>query len=555
MVKFKKFKLNLFIFLFVFNKCALQLPPEGGHIDLTPPEVVSTFPVNGTINYSKNYFEIEFSEYIDKRSFKEALFISPAIVGKMIFKWTNKTVEVIAEKGFKENTTYVVTIGTDVIDLNNKNRMLNSYNLTFSTGDKIDEKIISGRIFDKQADGSLIYVYRFLTDTTNYLLQKPDYISQAGKTGEFFVKGLPDGKFRVFAVKDQFRDLLFQPDQDLIGFPYDDIALSAEDSILSNLNFHLSKIDTTPPRIIDIRMLDQNHLLVKFSDELDLSKLNQQNFKVIDTLNQKVTKISYLYNVVNKQDELILIPDNKLNSTGDLLLSAQDISDKYGNVLIDEKISFVTTEKSDTNKLKISKIEPADLKIDHTISKLRIYFDDAFIKDSIQKALNYYDINKNRIDFKINFLNDATIEINPIEKLKPDTKYQIELELRKLPDVTGNLVDTTIILNLTTMSDFDFSGLSGKIISNKNNIILVLESEINSELKYYHKANGDKAFGFNRILPGKFKLWAFEDRNKNNIYDYGSLRPFEFSEKFYMYPETIEIKPRWNLTDVIFKID
>lgn len=554
MVKFKKIRIIFSIVLLFLYGCALQLPPEGGEIDLIPPEIVSTFPVSGTVNYSKNYFEIKFSEYVDKRSFREALFISPTIEGEMEVDWSGKNVEVYFPEGFKENTTYVITIGTDVVDLNNKNRMANAFNLYFSTGNKIDQKIISGKVYDSQADGTMLFAYHFLSDTTNYLLKKADYISQAGKDGQFSIQGLPKGTFRIFAVKDQFRDLIFQPEQDRIGIPYLDIVLTEEDSVYSGLNFYLTKIDTVPPRVLEVKMLDQMHLLVKFSEELKLETLKKESFKIVDTLSQLISEIQYLFSPLNKSNELVLVPEQKFETQEDFFLEISNIEDNFNNILFHEKVSFVYSEKRDTNSLKIIKIEPPDFKIDYVNPQIKIFFDDAFQKEQIEQALNFMDSNNNNILIKISYINDATLIINSIQKLKPDNKYRLEINMNLLPDATGNLSDTTIFYDFNTKAEFEFSGLSGKVVSDNDNLIIVLESELNSGNKYYVKLGSKKTFEFERILPGRYKLWAFEDRNKNGKYDFGLLSPFEFSERFYFYPEIIEIKARWSLSDLIFTI-
>ncbi len=53
--------------------CANQLPPGGGEVDKIPPEIIYSYPENGTINFKDDYIEFEFSEYVDKRSFKDAI--------------------------------------------------------------------------------------------------------------------------------------------------------------------------------------------------------------------------------------------------------------------------------------------------------------------------------------------------------------------------------------------------------------------------------------------------------------------------------------------------
>ena len=115
------------LFSFILLKCANQLPPGGGEVDLIPPEIIEVYPEPGTIMFDDDYFEIDFSEYVDKRSVKEAIFISPYIEEGLDYEWTGTSLTATFKKGLEEDKTYTITIGTDVVDHNNINRMAQSY--------------------------------------------------------------------------------------------------------------------------------------------------------------------------------------------------------------------------------------------------------------------------------------------------------------------------------------------------------------------------------------------------------------------------------------------
>ena len=181
----------IFILLsFFLIQCANQLPPSGGEVDRIPPEIEEVYPADGTTNYDEDYFEIDFSEYVDKRSVREAVFISPFIEGALNFDWTGTSVEVSFPEGLRKDLTYTITIGTDVVDRNNNNRMLQSFSFSFSTGDKIDRKMISGKIFGKVKEGIFLYAYTLGDETDTLLTRKPDYVSQSGQNGIYTLSGL-----------------------------------------------------------------------------------------------------------------------------------------------------------------------------------------------------------------------------------------------------------------------------------------------------------------------------------------------------------------------------
>ena len=82
-------------FALIFFRCANQLPPTGGVIDKIPPEIIEVSPANGTVNFDGNSVEITFSEYVDKRSVQNSVFISPAVEGEIEYDWSGKSLEII----------------------------------------------------------------------------------------------------------------------------------------------------------------------------------------------------------------------------------------------------------------------------------------------------------------------------------------------------------------------------------------------------------------------------------------------------------------------------
>lgn len=124
-------RLNVFgvvALLFLMNGCAGERAPEGGPIDTTPPEIIDVYPPPNTTEYSSSHISLEFSKYVERRSVEESIFISP-YVKDVKFDWSGREVELSFRDSLRKNTTYVVTVGTDVVDVNNRNRMAHAYRL------------------------------------------------------------------------------------------------------------------------------------------------------------------------------------------------------------------------------------------------------------------------------------------------------------------------------------------------------------------------------------------------------------------------------------------
>ena len=328
MVSISKSKLKNIIILisaFFISQCANQLPPQGGEIDRIPPTIIEVYPEDGTTYFNDDYFELGFSEYVEKRSVKEAIFISPAIDGDLELDWSGKYVRVYFPDELKQNVTYVITIGTDVLDYNNKNRMAEALSFTFSTGPEIDRRAITGKIFDDKPQGIMLFGYFLKGAEPNPLEKKPDYISQTSSDGNYKLAGLAAGSYRIFAVQDEFRDLLYQPDQDEIGIPYRDVELAETDTLFTGLDFILTKIDTVKPRLLGASMTDRNHILVNFSEELSKQKIKPINFYLIDSTENKRIQIKYAFKGNTKPSEIVLVPNEILSNSNSVFLFADTI--------------------------------------------------------------------------------------------------------------------------------------------------------------------------------------------------------------------------------------
>ena len=552
----KKIKYPLLFLLGLFlSGCANQLPPGGGEIDKIPPKIVETYPENGATNYNENYIEFTFSEYVDKRTVKDALFISPAVDGDLELDWSGKSVRIYFPGQLRDSVTYVVTLGTDVVDYNNKNRMAESYTLTFSTGPEIDRRVISGRIYDKAPSGTMLFAYKLAADTVNPSTTKPDYISQAGDNGFFKLAGLAAGKYRVFAVADQFRDLLYQAEQDKIGVPFEDIILAPEDTLFSGLNFFLTEEDTTAPRMIKAIMTDRFHILLELSEEIDSSIVTASNYSIIDSTTGNQFNPLYAFNKISDSKQIVLVIDTTLDVARDYYLKAGTLKDKQGNIYHDEITQFTVSENPDTSRPKVIRTIPQEGgRTDFVNDSIMFYFDDAFDTVKALTGIMLSDTSLHKIKYSVNFPDNATLILKPSGRLKSGEVYLIKFDLSKFEDAAGNNGDTIYTYRFITINEIDFTGASGTIVNVPltDNPYVILQGTDNNGKKYAQYLQKGSKFEFNRVFPGKYLLWCYLDRDSSQTYDRGNPYPFKPSEEFSFYPDTLNLRARWGQMDILY---
>ncbi len=557
---FKKSKDVLFFFIlfsvltFIYSGCAKQVPPSGGPVDKTPPTVVATIPFDGTTDFKGDELSVTFSEYIDKNSFRNAFFISP-VVRNMKYDWSGKTVTISFHDSLKKNTTYSVIIGTDVKDLNNRNKMALPYAFSFSTGDKIDKGEISGKVFDSKPQGITIFIYKNLSDTITPAIVKPNYISQSGKNGEYLVTGLGDGSYRAFAVRDKNSNLLWDSENEEIGIQFKPIALADSTNIRSGVDFQLTVMDTSKPALLEATMTDRNHILSVFSKRIDSSKISSGNFSIIDSTNKKTYPVLYVYNKKRKGSNVLLEISDSLKDDR-LFLTSKNIIDYYGNKSGEEETEFYYNGNPDTVKPKIEKvILPFDKYISFTNPSFIIRFSEGVCSGGLASSVLIHNEAGENVNLSVSKINDAEFVVALKEQLHPNEKINLKISMDRICDAAGNKGDSTYEKEINTINDLAFVTISGKAlyypVDVKNYVALKsLDKKRRTQKALIGKSG---KYILKQVLPGKYFVWAFSDKNSNGKYDFGNVVPVEFAEPFYFRPDTLIVRKRWPIKNVNVK--
>ena len=528
------------------------MSPPGGEVDTTPPYIIESYPENGSTNFTEQTIEFTFSEYVNKGNINEAFFISPLIDGIPEFSWTRKIVSIEFPDSLKKNTTYSVIIGTEITDFNNNNKMLQPYVLTFSTGNKLDSGKISGKVYARKADGTLVFAYKTENDTLNIYKNKPNYISQINSKGEFELNGLSDGEYLLFAVKDEFKDLVYNIGDDQIGLPKNKALLNSDSRNLTGFDYFLTLEDTLAPNIKAATMTDKNHIVLEFSEAIDSSKLSVNNFSIFDSTTTSRYNLKYWFKPNQKKQEYVFSLNDSLSVDNNLFIVAKKIFDKKGNELQYQTINFVASDKLDTNAIVVSRIETPYEKslIDYLSPKFSIYFSDGFDTRLSSNAISMFTRDSTEIPLSFTYINNAALAITVNKNLKQKTNYSISIDMNYFVDLAGNKIDTVVSKRLVTVSDLDFSGTSGFVKTESENIKVILQDVNYRDAPKQTRATKSNQFNFNKIMPGEYLIWAYVDKDSNNSYTFGKVEPLEFAEDFAFYPDTLNLRARWPVGDI-----
>jgi hypothetical protein len=542
--------------------CAGQGSPPGGPIDTTPPTIVRTSPDTNAVNVRPERIEIEFSKYVDRRSAEESIFISPYL-GGLEYSWSGTEVTITFSDTLRSGVTYVVSVGTDVVDTRQKNRMAKGFSLAFSTGSEIDRGVISGRVFDAKPEGVMVFAYLLrdrMSDTLDPGKTKPDYITQTGRAGAYTLSNLALGPYRVLAVQDEYRNLLYDREVDRYGVAPHDVVLTAESSRVANLWFRLGKEDTTRPSVTGGTALNRHHVQIRFSEELDSIAFASAVMALTDTLETERVPILVQYLYHGKGNYVGMVAGQTLDSTAVYRVRVRNVFDRAGNPIdtAHAVCDFSGSSVRDTSRPQLQFLGLSDSARGVPGDRpLEISFNVPVRQEALQQAILLTDTLRRPQKTVMQWVNATDLHLASKVPLAGREWYQIHVIMDSVSDFYGNRYkDSVRVVKFRTRDLRQTGSISGAVMGldpakTRGPVFLsavMLESSPPESRVLRLLRPG--SYLLDRLMEGKYTVSAFLDLDSSGTYSYGRPFPYAPSEPFSVYMDTVKVRARWSVENV-----
>jgi uncharacterized protein (DUF2141 family) len=539
--------------MIVWLDCAQQVPPTGGPPDKTPPRVVTVLPENSaTLVPLDQKIEFEFSEPMNQRALERAIFITPDPGERVKLKLKGRRLRVQFEDALLENRTYIITLGTDLQDTRG-NALSQSYTLAFSTGAEISDGKVSGRVYDKQPKGVLLWAYILENDREpNPVQENGDYITQTDDQGRYELTHLSEGRYRIFAVKDTDNNRFFEIGLDGLGVPVRDVELLVDTISVKNIDFKISVKDTIGPALTSVTAPDESHLFLRFDEEVATPGISDiGNYQINKKGSAEALDIVSAWPNIIEANEIVLLTGQQ--QAVNYEIQVQNLTDRSGNSVDPDYnyAEFVGVALSDTFKPAIVKTVPADSSTAVlTSTDVEFYFDDAVQKLSFENGFLLSDSSGVQINGSFEWPTPAFVKFTPDDVLQSKMIYRCQVVSDSLVDAGGNVKPDTIIAILFTTINVDtFSTILGTFMdedsSGSGPVFLTASPNKPDAQPYVISIPQPGSYEFSGLLPGVYALEAFRDRNGDGQYTYGNAVPFEPAERFVFYADSVNVRSRW----------
>ncbi len=211
------YALPVAVAVMIFTACASIGRPEGGARDEDPPVFVRSTPGMGERGVYRQALSIFFDENVQLEDPQNKIIVSPAQMESPRIIANGKRISVQLLDSLKPNTTYTVDFGDAIKDLNEGN-VLDGFALDFSTGATLDTMRVSGIVLDasnlEPAQGIVVGAYSNLADSSIRTLV-PDRVARTNQRGQFTIRNLAPGTYRIYAFKDLNRDWHWDRSEDV----------------------------------------------------------------------------------------------------------------------------------------------------------------------------------------------------------------------------------------------------------------------------------------------------------------------------------------------------
>lgn len=511
------YKVNLFhLFLLIssalLTSCANMVSPSGGLKDVDPPKLLRSKPENNSTNFNSKNIELVFDEYINLKDIQNQFIISPSDINAEIKK-DGKKLKISLSDNPKANTTYILNFGDAISDYT-ENNIAKDFKFILTSGNEIDSLSISGAVVDaykKEAvKDVIIQLYKDLDNDSIVYKRKPDYTVRTNESGQYRFTNLKKNKYKVFALKEENNNKIFDSQEEQIAFL--DTILNLEKNIqISDL-----KLFTETPQ--KRKLIAKNISYQK----VELIYNKESNLKLID-IHAKIDTVIY----TEKKDTLSIYYTENADSTS-LYISEEDKIDTI-------KIKFAKSLKK--NELNIN----VDPKI--TNNRILISSYDLFELNNSDSILLFEDSIK--VDFKLtkNSYNKFYIQYD----FKEDKKYNLFIDDSAFVSFQ-KMYSKKNKQNLFFINPEDYGNLNIKALNNQE-IIYELLNDKNEVIRKSDYALNE--INYNNLLPGTYRLRMIYDTNHNKKWDTGNYLKSIQPERIEYYLNPIKIRANWDLEIVL----
>lgn len=569
--------------------CANMGRPEGGPRDELPPVYVRSNPALGQLNFSGNKITVDFDENIALDDAMNKIVVSPAQKTTPAISSNGRRVTIELRDTLQPNTTYTVDFADAVKDLNEGN-VLDGFAIDFSTGETLDSLCISGMVFEAEtlepAQGMLVGVYSNLSDTAITTLPL-ERITKTNQLGQFTLRNLKEGTYRVFALNDVNRDYHWDRSED-IAFYDVTVSPSSEPMTVTDTLVRANGLRDSLVTREATRFLPDDLLLTWFNEGYaaqylkdykrpERNKITFQFGAKADTL--PILRLINTHRAGDEADDWsVLVASPTLDTLTywitDTTLSALDsitLEARYQRTDTNDLLSWTTDtlrfnfreprKKQEKKKKHDEEADTVPPPVPHTslsVTSGNSQELNAGLRFTSQVPIARLDTSAIHLEVLIDtiwyqMMRPSFTLSSPLQPMaysapydwEEDTKYRLTIDSAAVADIYG-LDNDKLVHEFTTRKSDDYSSVRFDITGlDSRPAIVQLMTSADKPVASAPVVNGVADVQY--LSPGTYYAKLFVDSNGDGLWTTGSLLDSIQPEEVYYFPKKLTLKKNWTI--------
>ncbi|MEO8793828.1 MAG: Ig-like domain-containing domain [Daejeonella sp.] len=529
-LQFSQYFIAILFGILIIHSCASIQQPSGGPKDIQPPKVVKEIPKNLNRNFSGNKIEIQFDEFVKLNSEFTEISISPALDKMPSFKAKKSILDIKFEQPLDSNTTYTINFGKAIGDVN-ENNILKNYTYVFSTGNEIDSLTISGNVISTLTKENLKETTVFVLPVKQDSLfgkKRANIFTTTDSSGNFQFKNLREGKYFLYALKEQNNDRIYNAPLEEIGFVKDTINLKGN---ITDLKVEVFLEDPEKFRVQDKKIENDGRIVMVFN-----RPLIQPGLQIINPKELNSTK-AFEFSA-KKDSALIWLPALAFDSINVAL--SENGKNIDTQIIYRNKKDTYTRAITATDNVSTGKLRPGK-NLELTFTAPVKEFDKSKIKllqDSVE--LKNFEVLKDSSSARKLIIKNAW---------RTERSYELNLSENAVTDIYGNKSKIyNRQFNLDSEDNYGNIAIQVTVPDTSKSYIVQWLNEQDVILKS-DQIKSNTTLNYFKFPTAKYHIRVVYDINKNGKWDTGRVKTREQPEVIWNFDKILTLRPNWDLEE------
>lgn len=522
-------------------RCAQITPLTGGKKDTEAPKLLKAVPANASLNVQPKTIELTFDEYITLKDVMNQFVITPQTKQFPEIEASGKKVKVKFNEVLLPNTTYKLSFGNAIVDLRESNNLPN-FEYVFSTGPTIDSLKLRGAIENatdkKAATQVLVGLYPAASADSIIYKEKPLYLIRTDEQGRFAFNYLPDKAFKIVAIRDQNKNLLYDGSEEQIAF----VPQTADPKDTAEIRMRLFKEIPYKSFIKRHFSVEPGRANIAFNKPQSGTTVKAEGL-VLTRWNSLGDTLSLYY--ANRFDTLTTYVSYSSGKTDTLYIRIPAENAKTSERGSARKATSYII-KSNLENTSIPYFLVPEFQLNYPVYAKQVKKENIILmekRDTARAAVKSYTLIAD---------SEPALSFTLQTEFRPESSYTLSILDSAFTNDYKRFNDSTGYKFRTTTPD-DYAGLSMKLMfPKKENYIVLLKNDKGQVIdrrviELSLTSTAEKLIVYKNLLPGNYYIETIEDSNKNGLFDTGNYFSRTQPEIIFINSAAIKLLAGWEI--------